>query len=80
MPSFDEIMDPERAKRAAREALNDRRARHEPMIYIEDGWVVVEHGDGSIERVCKEEDYGPGMAIPILKRGLSRAKRAPAAA
>jgi hypothetical protein len=27
------------------------------MVYLKGGWVLIEHGDGRIERVCKEAEY-----------------------
>jgi len=77
MSDFDEIMDPERGRLAGEAALRVRRARHETMVYIKDGWVLIEHGDGRIERVCKESDYHADMVTARL--GPPKAKHAPAA-
>lgn len=47
------------------------------MVYIEDGWVVVEYGDGHVERVCPEDDYRAEMVTPKL--GLRLVKQLSAA-
>lgn len=75
--TFDEMMDPERGNAAGEAALAARRARGETMVYIEDGWVVVEYGDGHVERVCPEDDYRAEMVTPKL--GLRLVKQLSAA-
>jgi len=66
MSDFDEVMDPERGRLAGEAALKARRARHETMVYIKDGWVLIEHGDGRIERVCREGEYRAEMVTAWL--------------
>ncbi len=66
MLTFDEMMDPKRGEEAGRAALADRRAPGETMVYIEDGWVVIEYGDGRIERVCREEEFRAEMVTERL--------------
>ena len=77
MLTFDEIMDPERGRAAGEAALAARRARGETMVYIEDGWVQIEYGDGHIERVCREDEYSAGMVSEKIER--RQAKQMPAA-
>ena len=68
MADFDQIMDPERGRAAGEAALGARRARRETMVYLKGGWVLIEHGDGRIERVCKEADYRAEMVKARLDR------------
>ena len=66
MLTFDEMMDPERGNAAGEAALAARRARGETMVWIEDGWVVVEYGGGRIERVCLEGEFRAEMVTERL--------------
>jgi hypothetical protein len=77
MSHCDEIMDPERGRSAGEAALAARRARHETMVYIKDGWVLIEHGDGRVERVCPESDYRAEAVTARLDP--RKAEHAPAA-
>jgi hypothetical protein len=47
------------------------------MVYLKEGWVLIEHGDGRIERVCKEADYRAEIVTARLDR--SSVGQAPAA-
>jgi hypothetical protein len=51
----------EELEAAGREALRLRRERHEPMVYDEDGWVVLEHSDGRIERIARIGEFKAEM-------------------
>lgn len=77
MLTFDEMMDPERGRAAGEAALAARRARGETMVYIQDGWVVVEYGGGRIERICPQEEFRAEMVSG--KIGYRQAKQMPAA-
>jgi hypothetical protein len=62
---LDEIMDPERLDAAAEASLQARRALHQPMLYQRGEWMVLEHGDGSIEPIARVGEF---RAEQILSR------------
>jgi hypothetical protein len=45
------------------------------MVYIKDGWGLIEHDNGHIERVCRESEYRAEAVTARL--GPQEAKHAP---
>jgi hypothetical protein len=62
---LDEIMSPDRLDAAAETSLRARRALHQPMLYQRGEWMVLEHGDGSIEPIAPVGEF---KAEQILSR------------
>ncbi len=62
---LDDLMNPERLDAAADASLRARRALHQPMLYQRGDWMVLEHGDGSIDPIARVGEF---KAEQILRR------------
>ena len=56
-PSAEMLATMEALDRAAEKSLVQRRAGGGTMIYASDGWMVVEHPGGRIERLCPANEF-----------------------